>query len=123
MLHSKFFRFAIATPTTGLYREFHREFRRGLNTLPRRGFASTQEDRSDGNLEASSAEEIFHTQDKTDDFKEGFKRIGDKMEKRFDDIGKKIDSKFDRLMMIVVGSIVLKGGFDVWRDGRKGSSS
>lgn len=58
-----------------------------------------------------------------EDTKEAFKGLGDKADKNLGDVVKKIDSKFDRLMFVVLGAIILKGGFDVWRDGRKGSRS
>jgi len=39
----------------------------------------------------------------------------DHVNKKFDDVIKKIDSKFDRLMLLIIGSVVLKGGFDFWQ--------
>ena len=56
-----------------------------------------------------------------EDTKEAFKGYRSKTQKTFDDLGKKIDSRFNRMTFIVLGAIILQGGFDVWRDGRKGS--
>ncbi|PUU77952.1 hypothetical protein B9Z19DRAFT_1127516 [Tuber borchii] len=123
-------RLPIAGPSAGLHCYFPHEFRRGLNTVPRRCFTARQH-RSDIESGVSSPDEIFHTLDKDvavlktqmEDTKEAFKALGDTVEKKLDDVGKKIDSKFNRLMFIALGAVVLGGGFDVWRDGRKGSRS
>ena len=47
----------------------------------------------------------------------------DGVDKKFDDVNKKIDTKFDRLMLLIIGGVVLKGGFDFYRDERKNSAS
>ncbi|PWW76895.1 hypothetical protein C7212DRAFT_363483 [Tuber magnatum] len=44
------------------------------------------------------------------------KTFGDK----FDDVHRKIDMKCDRLMLLIVGCMVLKGGFDIYREEHKG---
>ncbi|KAG0638675.1 hypothetical protein HOY80DRAFT_1047043 [Tuber brumale] len=38
--------------------------------------------------------------------------------KKFSDLDKKIDSKFDKLLLLIVGGLIVKGGFDIFRDER-----
>jgi chromosome segregation ATPase len=53
------------------------------------------------------------------DIKSSITNLDAKVDKKFDDVNKKIDSKFDRLMYLIIGSVVLKGGFDFWQEERR----
>jgi len=57
------------------------------------------------------------------DVKSSLKDLTSKVDKGFDHVNKKIDTKFDRLMLLIIGGVVLKGGFDFYRDERKNSAS
>ena len=55
-----------------------------------------------------------------------FNDVNEKFDKKFDDVNKKLDdvnTKFDCLMLLIIGGVVLKGGFDFYRDERKNSTS
>ena len=63
------------------------------------------------------------------DIKSGLKELNnnvnkkfDDVNRKFDDVNKKIDTKFDRLMLLIIGVVVLKGAFDFYRDERKDST-
>ena len=45
--------------------------------------------------------------------------LDSKVDRKFDEVNKKIDTKFDRLMLLIIGGVVLKGGFELYR-GKKG---
>lgn len=42
--------------------------------------------------------------------------LSDKLDREFGAVNKKIDSKFDRLMLVIIGSFILKGGFNFYWD-------
>ncbi|PWW72281.1 hypothetical protein C7212DRAFT_348324 [Tuber magnatum] len=122
MLSSKLLRLLIGS------HQFHHELRGGLNPIARRGFACTPGG-------ASPRSEEFHLLDKdvtilktrVNDIKLDLKDLHRTIDKKFDDVGRKfddvhrkIDVKFDRLMLLIVGCVVLKGGFDIYREEHKG---
>ncbi|RPB00299.1 hypothetical protein L873DRAFT_1805441 [Choiromyces venosus 120613-1] len=57
------------------------------------------------------------------EIKSSLKDLGGKVDKKFDDVNKNIDGKFDRVMLLIIGGVILKGGFDIFRDEYKHSTS
>lgn len=56
------------------------------------------------------------------EIKSSLKDLGSEVDRKFDEVNKKIDSKFDRLMLLIIGGVVLKGRFELCRyeRGKKG---
>ncbi|RPB25240.1 hypothetical protein L211DRAFT_867239 [Terfezia boudieri ATCC MYA-4762] len=126
---------------------FHHGLRGGLNTMARRGFTASSRNRKDDNeLQSTSSAATFtieklHTLDKditilkslVADVKLSLRELDRKVDKRFDNVNSKFDDvdwefegvdwefdkQFSRLVLLIVGGFVLKGGFDVYRDGLK----
>ena len=53
-----------------------------------------------------------------DGIKSTLKDLSDKLDREFSAVNNKIDSKFDRLMLLIIGGVVLKGGLDFYQDER-----
>ena len=49
------------------------------------------------------------------DLSDKFDREFSSMDKKISSMDKKIDSKLDRLMLLIIGGVVLKGGLDFYR--------
>ncbi|KAF8457821.1 hypothetical protein BGX38DRAFT_1157598 [Terfezia claveryi] len=64
------------------------------------------------------------------DVKSSLKNLDHKFDKRFDDVNrkfddvnKKIDRHFERMVLLVLGGVLLKGGIDFFQDQHKNSTS
>lgn len=48
-------------------------------------------------------------------FGESLQKLDKKVEKGFDDVNRKMEARFDRLMLLIISGVALKGGFDLYR--------
>ncbi|KAG0639567.1 hypothetical protein HOY80DRAFT_1000865 [Tuber brumale] len=84
-----------------------------------------------GTFGVSPRSEEFHILDKdvtilkaqVNDLKLDVKDLHRTIDKKFDDVHEKIDNKFDRLMLLIIGCVALKGGFDIYREEHRGSAT